>query len=168
MTITATHAFDFIYGRWDVHNRKLRDNTDPDCAEWVEFPATSEAFPLLDGMGHLDRIYAPAAPDGPPFEGMTLRLFDPSDQVWRIWWSSTRAPGRLDPPMVGGFDGGHGVFFGDDVVGDRPIRLRFDWHADPDAPRWEQSFSFDGGNSWVLNWVMTFAHPSRVAARPTI
>ena len=157
MTSNAAHDFDFIFGRWDVHNRKLRDNTDPDCAEWVEFRATSEAAPLLGGIGHLDRIFVPEPPDGPSFEGMTLRLFDPQEQVWRIWWSSTRRPGRLDPPLNGRFDGRHGVFYGDDVVGDRPIRLRFDWHADDTSPRWEQRFSFDAGASWILNWVMTLS-----------
>lgn len=157
MATSASHDFDFIFGHWHVYNRKLRDNTDPTCDEWVEFDGRSEAFPLLDGIGHLDRIYAPEPPDGPPFEGMTLRLFDPGDDRWRIWWSSTRVPGRLDPPMVGGFDDGHGVFFGDDVVDDRPIKLRFDWHADPAGPRWEQRFSFDDGDTWVLNWVMSFS-----------
>jgi hypothetical protein len=41
-------AFDFIFGTWIVHNRKLRDVTDPECEEWVEFDARSEAFPVLD------------------------------------------------------------------------------------------------------------------------
>lgn len=44
MTTTGSHEFDFIYGHWTVHNKKLRDVTDPDCTDWVEFDATSEAF----------------------------------------------------------------------------------------------------------------------------
>lgn len=155
MTGSGARDFDFIYGQWAVRNRKLRDNTDPDCDEWVEFDATSEAFPVLNGCGHIDRIQVPDPPEGPPFEGMTLRLFDPTDNTWHIWWSSSRAPGRLDPPMTGRFDGDHGVFFGEDTVGGRSIRLRFDWYADDQAPRWEQRFSFDQGESWLLNWVMT-------------
>ena len=110
MTSGHEHDFDFIYGHWDVNNRKLRDNTDPSCDEWVEFEGTSEAFPVLGGAGHIDQITVPGTPVMPPFVGMTLRLFDPADQTWRIWWSSTRAPGRLDPPMAGGFEDGHGVF----------------------------------------------------------
>jgi hypothetical protein len=156
MTTPAAHAFDFIHGRWTVHNRKLRDVTDSACEEWVEFGATSEAFPVLHGVGHIDRMDVAEAPDGPPFEGLTLRFFDPADQVWRIWWSSSRAPGRVDPPLTGRFTDGLGVFHGDDAVGGRPVRLRFEWRADPASPRWRQEFSYDGGATWHLNWVMTF------------
>jgi hypothetical protein len=160
MISDAAHDFDFILGDWHVHNRKLRDNADPDCVEWVEFDGTSRAVQVLDGVGHLDRIEVPHPPDGPPFQAFTLRLFDPADETWRIWWSSTRAPGRLDPPLAGRFEGRHGVFFGEDVVNGRPIRLRFDWHAETSSPTWEQRFSFDDGTSWILNWVMTLTRRS--------
>jgi hypothetical protein len=156
MTSSGAAAFDFIHGTWAVHNRKRRDVTDPACDEWVEFDAASEAFPVLQGVGHLDRMTVPDPPDGPAFEGLTLRLFDPSDEAWRIWWSSSRAPGRVDPPLVGRFSDGLGVFEGEDVVAGRPIRLRFEWRADPSSPRWEQSFSYDGGVTWTVNWVMAF------------
>ncbi len=151
---STANVFDFIYGRWSVHNRKLRDVTDPNCDEWVEFDATSEAFPILDGIGHIDRLYVLDPPDGPPFEGFTLRLFDPAADTWSIWWSSTRAPGRLDPAVVGRFDAGHGIFDADDVLAGRAVKVRFAWLASPDAPRWTQSFSFDEGTSWQLNWEM--------------
>ncbi|NHC14660.1 hypothetical protein [Motilibacter deserti] len=151
--------FDFLLGRWQVHNRKLRDNTDPDCTEWVEFAATSEAVPVLHGIGNVDRMHVPDPPDGEPFEGLTLRLFDPAAGTWSIWWSSTRAPGRLDPPVVGRFTDGHGVFTGDDTLRGRPVRVSFEWHAGPGCPTWRQSFSWDGGATWVLNWVMTL-HPA--------
>jgi hypothetical protein len=128
VTDTGAHDFDFIHGSWTVHNGKLRDGADPACEEWVE----------------------------PPFEGMTLRLFDPAEQTWSIFWSSTRAPGRLDPPVVGRFTDGRGVFEGDDEVGGRPVRLRFEWRADETSPRWQQELSYDGGATWYCNWVMEF------------
>jgi hypothetical protein len=147
--------FDFIFGRWLVHNRKLIDVADPACEQWVEFDASSEAFPILDGYGHVDRIYVERPTDGPRFEGFTLRLFDPNSGTWKIWWSSTRAPGILDPPVEGRFHAGRGVFeCGYDVGGQRVV-VRFEWLTkDPDSPRWEQSFSYDGGRTWKLNWVM--------------
>ena len=44
MSKEGSHEFDFIFGRWRVHNRKLVDLTDPLCEEWVEFEASSEAL----------------------------------------------------------------------------------------------------------------------------
>jgi len=160
MTDNGLHAFDFLYGRWVVHNRKLRDVTDPSCDEWVEFEASSEAFPVLDGIGHVDRMHVPAPPDGEPFEGFTLRLFDPAAGTWSIWWSSTRAPGRLDPPVVGKFTAGLGVSDCEDVIGGRPVKVRFEWcRTDPLSPTWQQSFSYDSGRTWKVNWVMVL-HPA--------
>jgi len=60
--------FDFIFGRWLVRNRKLRDVTDPDCTEWVEFDATACAESILGGLGHVDRIWTDAPAGEEPFE----------------------------------------------------------------------------------------------------
>jgi hypothetical protein len=70
------HDFDFIFGRWQVRNRKLADVTDPGCREWVRFAAVADAEPIFGGLGHLDRIWADAPPGGNSFEGLTLRQFD--------------------------------------------------------------------------------------------
>jgi hypothetical protein len=154
MTKTA-HDFDFIYGRWTVLNRKLVDVTDRTCADWVEFEATSEAYPILDGIGHIDRMYVPEPVSGTPFEGFTLRLFEPASRTWKIWWSSTRVPGVLDPPVQGRFVGRHGVFDCEDNIEGHSVRVRFEWLVeDPDAPQWQQSFSYDAGSTWHLNWTM--------------
>lgn len=148
--------FDFILGRWRIHSRKLVDVLDPACREWVEFDAAGHAQPLLHGLGNIDTFSTDAVPPaGDPFHGFALRLFDPETRLWRIWWASTRTPGRLDPPLEGRFDNGHGRFFGDDVLAGRSARVRFDWQAEGPT-RWEQAFSFDHGETWQPNWVMTF------------
>jgi hypothetical protein len=150
--------FDFIFGHWSVRNRKLVDVTDPTCEEWVEFDAVSNVSPVLEGIGHTDEMTVAAPADGgAPFVGFTLRLFDPSDETWRIWWSSTRAPGVLDTPVVGRFEGSHGTFEASDTIGGRPTLVRFEWLAEhPDGPLWQQSFSYDDGVTWGLNWQMQF------------
>jgi hypothetical protein len=153
-------AFDFIFGRWTVRNRKLVDVTDPACEDWVEFEASSEAYPVLGGYGHVDRIYVEDPPDGQSFEGFTLRLFEPASRAWRIWWSSTRAPGILDVPVEGRFEGGRGVFECEDEIAGHRVGVRFEWlTADPEAPRWQQSFSYDRGRSWRPNWTMELRRP---------
>ena len=92
---SSQHDFDFIFGHWCVRNRKLVDVTDPACDQWVEFDAVSDVSPILFGMGHIDQMTVAAPADGgAPFEGFTLRLFDPSDQTWRIWWSSDASAGH--------------------------------------------------------------------------
>lgn len=149
------HDFDFIFGRWNVHNHKLRDVADPDCNDWVEFGATSEAAAILGGNGHTDRLFVPAPPDGDPFEGFTLRLFDPVDETWQIWWSSTRAPGRLDPPVIGSFSDELGMFQSHQTIGGYELLVRFEWTANANSPRWQQSFSSDEGATWRTNWTMT-------------
>src|SRR6476659_6286549 len=95
------HDFDFIFGTWRVHNHKLRDAADRDCTDWVDFDTRSHAEPILGGLAHTDRIVCgPGSPHG-DWEGFTLRQFDPARRLWRIWWASTKAPGRLDPPLAG-------------------------------------------------------------------
>jgi hypothetical protein len=149
--------FEFAYGSWTVHHRKLRDTLDDDCDEWIEFDAHSDVGPILDGWGHIERMIVPETEGQGAFEGMTLRLFDPRDAKWRIWWSATTAPGVLDSPVEGTFTAGHGVFEGEDVLGGRRARVRFEWlTADPARPVWQQSFSFDDGSTWRRNWIMSF------------
>lgn len=147
--------FDFLFGRWRVRNRKLADTADPGCTRWVEFDAAAEVEPVFGGLAHIDRFRAEAPPDGIPFEGLTLRQFDPEAARWRIWWASSRRPGHLDAVMEGAWADGRGIFLGTDTVGGRPVDLRFEWtNESPSTARWQQSFSFDGGGSWLPNWTM--------------
>ena len=135
--------FDFLPGRWEVRNRRLVGD------RWEEFDAISEAEAMLGGLGNVDHFHAPG------YEGFSLRLYDPERDLWRIWWSSTARPGRLDPPVEGRFEDGRGRFEADDVLDGVPLRMRFDWtEMTGDSARWDQAFSFDGGKTWEPNWTM--------------
>ena len=145
--------FDFFMGSWTVRNRFLRERL-RGSDEWDEFEATSVARPLPGVLGNQDEFRTEALGG---FVGMSFRFFDPKAGRWSIYWADSRRPGVLDPPVFGGFANGTGVFEGADVLDGRPILVRFTWSgADTGAPRWEQAFSADGGETWEPNWVMEF------------
>ena len=105
------HDFDFLAGRWNIRNRKLKTRLN-DCAEWFEFDAQQEMRIILNGLGNTDNFKTII--DGKPFEGMSLRLFDPATRLWSIYWADS-AKGVLDPPVTGSFDNDTGTFYGRDI-----------------------------------------------------
>lgn len=158
---SGASAFDFVLGRWDVSNRKRTDSLDPRCTEWHEFASTGEHRALPAG-GNIETYETHAMPEIGEFHGLALRLYEPGTDTWRIWWSSSTTPGRLDPPMEGSFDGKHGDFFADDVIDEQPIKVRFQWDdLGPDTARWQQAFSHDGGTTWDTNWIMDMVRADR-------
>lgn len=153
--MSSPHDFDFFHGEWEVRNRRRTDFLDPD-SDWVEFPGVSRCWPLFDGAANVDEIDMPHL----GAKGVTLRLFDQQTGEWSLNWAASRS-GRLFPPVVGRFDGGRGVFYGDDTHDGRDVRVRFVWSdVSPTGARWEQAFSVDGGKTWVANWTMDFSRPS--------
>jgi len=155
----TAHDFDFLFGRWTVHNRRLRRRL-AGSGEWDEFAAEHAARPLLDGMGNEDEFRTDH--DG-GFVGMSFRFFDAETQRWSIYWADSRRPGELDPPVFGTFSGDIGVFEGEDEFEGRPIKVRFIWSGTRTrTPRWEQAFSADDGETWETNWVMDF-RPAKAA-----
>lgn len=150
----ARHDFDFFYGNWKQANRKKVNMLVQGGTEWVEFESRTEARPILGGLGNIDTFKAPDFPGRPGFEGFSLRLVEPETGLWRIWWASTIGNGHLDPPVIGRFRDGVGVFECDDVIDGVPVKVRFTWKdITSDSATWEQSFSFDDGVTWETNWI---------------
>lgn len=146
--------FDFLHGRWRVHNRRLRRPLSG-SGEWYEFEGTAVERPLWDGQGNLEE-YEAELPTGDRLRGLALRLYDPRSRQWTINWSSS-ATGRLDRPMTGEFRDGRGEFYNQEELEGRAIYVRFIWTSlGPAACRWEQAFSADGGRTWETNWIMDF------------
>jgi hypothetical protein len=144
------HDFDFLAGLWHVHCRRL---TKPlsGSQEWIEFDGTNVSQPAWHGQANVDEFEADA-PAG-RIQGMTIRLFDPSLRQWRIYWANASRALIEIPPMVGGFEKGHGEFYNREQFNGRSIIVRFLWTVkSADACRWEQAFSADEGQSWETNW----------------
>lgn len=152
----TNHDFDFLAGAWNSTQRRLVKVLD-NCDEWYEFAATSEVQLYLDGNGNFDVLRAPER----EIEGLTLRLYNPDEKTWRIWWASANSGGMLDEPVVGRFIDGVGIFECDDIYQGTAVRVRYTWNkVDPDHPTWEQAFSTNGGTTWETNWTARFSRRS--------
>jgi hypothetical protein len=148
------HDFDFLYGHWKVHNRRLKERL-AGSNEWQEFGATQECWPILGGYGNVDAFHPGA--DAPfAFEGASVRIFDPASGEWSIYWADT-VRNRLEFNVKGRFEGGRGTFLGEDEHLGRKWPLRFQWDTTiSEGPRWEQAYFDDRSGVWETNWIMTF------------
>jgi hypothetical protein len=145
------HDFDFLVGRWRVHNRRLTTRL-RGAHDWKEFAGTHWLEQRLGGLVNVDQMDCPS--EG--FSGMTVRSFDLAQRRWAIYWISS-ASGVMLPPVHGGFDGDVGTFVGRDVDDGRDVHVCFQWQRlGRDRASWEQAFSLDGRH-WETNWVMQFS-----------
>ncbi len=148
---SSQNDFDFLKGKWKIKNRKLKTRLN-NCNEWIEFEATGEMHKILHGIGNIDNFQATF--DGQPFEGMSLRLFNPKTKLWSIYWADSNM-GVLDIPLVGSFENDVGYFFAQDIFQEKEIVVVFRWDiTDSNDPIWSQAFSDDKGRTWEWNWYM--------------
>ncbi|MDP3854003.1 hypothetical protein [Phenylobacterium sp.] len=149
--MSAAHDFAFRAGEWDVTNRRLKQRG-AGSDDWEVFPSHETSQLLADGMISIDVATFPTK----GFQGTTVRLYSPVKDEWAIYWINSK-DGLLQPPVHGRFTDGQGVFAGDDMDVETPVKVLFDWRStDPDAPRWSQAFSYDDGKTWETNWIMEF------------
>jgi len=152
-TTSTEKDFDFLIGKWKIKNRKLNARLN-NCTEWTEFEATGEMQKILNGIGNTDNFLATI--EGKPFEGRTLRLFNPKTKLWSVHWADSIA-GVLDVPVIGSFEGNIGKFYTKDVFNEKEIIVMFQWDkTNSDKPVWSQAFSPDNGKTWEWNWYMNF------------
>jgi hypothetical protein len=150
-TTDIPHDFDFLFGHWHVHNRRLTKILQGGT-EWVTFEATQICAPALNGIGNTDEMIGL---DGTPI-GMSLRFFNRELKKWFIYWVGY-GDGVMQPPVAGSFTDGIGIFEGADTWHGKPILVRFVWsNIATGIPRWEQFFSPDDGQTWEKNWEMNF------------
>lgn len=146
------HDFDFFVGKWKIHNRRLKERL-KGCTEWEEFEGECDDRTTLNGLGNVDTgiFYR----NGGVLHGMTVRLFEPKSQEWRLYWADSVAAQRLELPMVGKFKDGVGEFYCHEPFEGRMVYTRFIWSGiTATTCHWEQAFSEDGGRTWETNWTM--------------
>jgi len=149
------HDFDYHLGSWTSVQRRMKKRWTAN-PEWDEFPGKTTYVQYLGGEISVDQTDFPTK----GFSGLTVRVFDPARRQWFIYWVNSKNP-EMGTPMIGGFQGNRGLFYGDDKDGELPIKVRFiRTKMPPDRERWEQAFSRDGGASWETNWTADFTRTS--------
>lgn len=147
---SSSHDFDYLVGKWTMHNKKLKERL-KNNHEWTEFESTDENHNILNGVGNTD-IFKTMGADGKVYEGLTVRLFNPKTRLWSLYWAASDK-GTMDPPVVGSFEGSIGKFYGRDVYEGKPILFVFVWDkTDKNNPVWSQAFSTDNGKTWEWNF----------------
>lgn len=145
---SSQNDFNFLAGKWELHNRKLKKRLE-NCTDWFEFESTVEMRIILNGIGNTDTYKATI--DGSPFEGVALRLFNPQTKLWSIYWADSNR-GVMDPPVVGSFENNIGHFFCRDTFNGKRIIVVFRWDVrNKNKPIWSQAFSADNGKNWEWN-----------------
>lgn len=157
--------FDFEIGEWTTDVRVLRNPLSGQPPVWAEYRGTSVVRGLMDSRANSVALSV-AGPAG-KIEGISLRLYDPGARRWSLNFASL-GDGAMTPPVIGGFDGkGRGIFYGDDRLGARAIRVRFViTQVSADEARFEQAFSADNGATWEVNWIAVDRRVQSVVALP--
>src|SRR5258707_13949503 len=91
------HDFDFEFGTWKTHLRRLlRPLTG--STTWVEYDGTTVVSKVWGGRANLVELVA----DGPAghFGRMNLRLYDPKSRQWSLNFSGL-GRGEMRPPAIG-------------------------------------------------------------------
>jgi hypothetical protein len=154
--LSGLHDFDLRCGEWQVHHRRLKERL-AGSHEWEEFDGTQSVWPLMDGSANADDNVLNMP--GGTYRGVSLRTYDAKTGLWAIWWLDGRNPfNDLDPPVKGRFEHGVGLFYAQDTLRGKPIRVRYTWsNITATSAHWEQAFSPDGGKTWETNWITDFS-----------
>lgn len=141
--------FDWELGAWRTHVRVRAPLSEE--AAWTEFEGGSVVHAFAEGRANLVELRV--SNNEGRIEGASLRLFNPQTRQWSLNFASMR-DGVLTAPVYGAFEGGRGVFYGQDEVDGRVVLVRFVISdVTSSSARFVQSYSADGGATWIDNWI---------------
>jgi hypothetical protein len=147
----GAHDFDFEIGTWTTHLRRLVHPL-TGSTTWATYDGTSVVRPIWGGRANLVELDV----DGPAghLVALNLRLYDPRTHLWSLNFASAASGTMAEPPTIGSFADGRGVFYDQETYDGKPIVVRNVW-SDITATscRFEQAFSADDGATWETNWI---------------
>ncbi len=155
------HDFDFFFGSWNVHHRRLGKRL-VGSNEWEEFGGTTACQPILGGFANFNdsvvRRPAGVAGDLVISRGMGLRAYDAKTDTWADWYLDGRNPTKIEVHGLGRFADRVGTFFSEDTWQGKAVKVRGIFTPLTAASmQWEQAYSGDEGASWETNYVMRYS-----------
>ena len=145
------HDFDFNIGMWHTHIKRTLEPF-ASRSEFVELNGTVTVRKVWDGKAELEEIEA----DGPKghWEGLTLFLYNPGAHQWSQSFVNSKVGTVSGSPNVGEYKEGRAVLVGHDTLDDKAILVKAEWsHIKSDSHQYEESYSNDGGTTWVRSFV---------------
>ena len=145
----GSRDFDFNLATWTTHIRLRPPLSSED--RWSEMTGRVVVHPIFGGRGQYEEIEA-TGPHG-SWQDFTLFLYDPAAHQWTMSFANS-AGGVLSVPMAGAFENGRGEFYDQEPLQGRMVLARQVWSdITPTSHHLEQSFSDDGGKTWIVNFV---------------
>jgi len=147
----GSHDFDFNFGTWHTHIRKLQHPLSG-SHDWVELDGTVTVRKVWEGRAQLEEIEADNG--STHFKGLTLFLYNPQSHQWSQSFAGIE-DGALSPtPLIGEFKEGRGELYDQEAFNGRAVLVRFAWFdITANAHRVEQAYSSDGGKTWEPNFI---------------
>lgn len=145
------YDFDFNFGVWHTHIRRILDPFSG-SGKSIELNGTVSVRKVWGGRAQLEEIEA----DGPNghWEGLSLFLYNPRSHQWSQSFINSKIATLSSSPLIGSFHDGRCVLFGQDTFHDKFILVRGVWsNITPDAHRYVESYSNDGGKTWALSFI---------------
>ena len=146
------HDLDSFAGTWKCHT-KYRSHPFAGSDTWIEFDGTETFQKLWDGA--MLELSERADAKGPV--GLMLYTYNPQSHQWYVYFANSK-DGKLGPPNVGEFSNGRGEFFAQDTLNGKLLLNRYIWsQIASSSPRYEESWSSDGGGTWELVRIVDLA-----------
>jgi len=147
------HDFDWMVGTWKARLKRLV-NPLTGSKTWVELAGTQRTWHSLGGRACMDEFVVENPTDKTKVEALTVRLYNPANQTWSIYWANAKNGAFSMPATVGKWENGRGEFYDHEEWNGRWILVRFTWSdVTPTSAHFEQAFSTDYGKTWEVNWI---------------